>query len=155
MRILVTVLSVLLVLLIGFLGEQLINVYEAVVGNERGGAALITELVTAAFPLNSGSFSLSVTPFAALFVTLLLIARGGNWSHENFTYAFLSIWLCLGLYFIFFLAALMGPFQLLRAVINRSALPVVLCAMNGVILLSGFLCALLSLRKRSKSRAAG
>ena len=152
MRTVITLLSLLMLSVIGLVGEALINWLHS---PEWKGArhAALTQLVWDAYPLNAGDFGVSLTPFGVLFVGMLLLSIARRWAHQTFLLAFAAIWLCIGIYFGGLVLAILLPYELLLTDWSNTALVAGVYAFDGLLVaIFAFLCGR-AIRKRKRLRA--
>lgn len=134
MRTIVTLLSILLLGVFGALGEELLNWLHAHCGQMEDGLPPVTAFFYWNYGLNNGIFALSLTPFALMFLGLLLVSWVKGSGRDRFLYAFITIWLLAGLYFAVFCLSVLLPFHLLMTLVgDRPAFRVIL-AVDAIIL---------------------
>ena len=117
----VCLLSIILLVLLGILGEELLNLYH-VVGDENIALPSVTALVLKYYPVNAGHFALSLTPFMIIFAGLALISNKSNGQSQLFWFYYVATWLVAVMYFISFTIALGLPYHLLLASMVRTPL---------------------------------
>ncbi len=140
--------SIFLLLLLGIIGERLIyfthssNIVQNV-GLEN--LPYISQLFYSNFLLNSGHFTLSLTPFVVLIFANICFFLS-NICRELYWAIFCSIWLLAITYFLLFVVALILPFNMLGVVVGESMVPTIAIGANIFI---AFLSAIYIIFKRS------
>jgi hypothetical protein len=133
-RIGLCLLSMVLVCVIGGVGERLLNLFHSTIGNT--GLPVVTDWVVRHYPLHSGHFFFSLTPFIILF-GFMAFSRRRPGEPSFFFYAFVSVWLVALIYFGLFVSALMTPFALLMTTIGYTAVWYVVVAIDVLLIALG------------------
>jgi len=154
MRTLVTLLSILLLWVFGALGEELLNWLHVHCEQCGDSLPMLTAFFYKNYGLNTGTFSLSLTPFALMFLGVLLVSLAKRSSTEKFLYAFITVWLLAGLYLAVFCFSVLLPFQLLLREVGDHRAPRVILTVDAVLLVVIVVLCGHCLWKRGKSAQA-
>ncbi len=156
MRFSLTVFSIALLLVLGHIGEEMINyLHSQVSGIDSPSLPGLTDFVYNNFRLNTGDFALSLTPFMILFLGLFFLSAIRRWGHASFIYAFMLLWMIASLYFSLFTAAVLLPHMFLMCSSTDSMLPNVVVGIDAILTLSlSSICGYF-IYKRCKLRKSG
>jgi hypothetical protein len=158
MRVILCLLSVLLLCLIGLLGEGVLN-FPYVQDLNKGFVSLpaATEVVVDNFRLGNSDFVLSLTPFMFMFFVFLWPSSSDYClDPERFWFGFVGIWILALGYFALFLLALHLPFLYLHSRMGTSLVPIVTWSINAVIFAIGIIyCRLQKKQSRAESTPSG
>jgi len=148
---LLCLLSILAFWLLGMVGEELLNLSARHdVGKDAEHLPAITQFFFSTFPLNSGLFRLSFTPFMLLM--LGAAALRGRLVEPSLSWVFFAIvWVLALVYFLLFAFALLLPFHILLGVMHDSPVPTIVWTINTVIAI--MLVAGWTMMKRKKKEA--
>jgi hypothetical protein len=138
---LLTVLSVVLLGVLGLLGEELQNVARAVLPTKCGPSAatalpLPTRFAFDLFGQNSGDFLLSLTPFMMIFGAIGVCARDATRT-SVFWSGFVAAWLAALIYFFLYAWAMLLPFHMACADLESRPVVWIVLAIDVVIIVAG------------------
>jgi len=158
MKVIVSLLSIVLLWLLGLAGEQLLNLVHAS-QPFQGDAPLpaVTAFVIHHCPLNAGNFVISLTPLMLVMLGAAFLSVAQNWSPERFLYVFITIWLIAGIYISLFAAAVLLPFHVLLVKMGDSPLRAIVLSVDAVLVACFVFLCVRSLRRRREAEpdAAG
>jgi len=155
MRTLVTLLSILLLWVFGALGEELLNWLHVYCEQCGGSLPFPTAFFYQNYGLNSGIFALSLTPFALMFLGVLLVSLAKGGGPDRFLYAFVAVWLLAGLYLAVFCYSVLLPFIILLKKVGDPSASRVILAVDAVLLAVVVgLCAHRLWKRRKSAQAA-
>jgi len=145
-------LGIAVLLLVGVLGEELLNVLHSRLGQLGSDPALPspTAFVVRNYPLNTGHFTMSLTPFMIALLGLAVLTQRKDEHAGVFWYIFGVISLLAVAYVCLFTTAILLPFHLLLTEMGRSPLWTAVLAVNGVLVM---LIMVVCVLKRRRSRA--
>ena len=136
MRWLVCLLSLVLLGLVGRVGDEAFNLPYHVYGDLRHTDAELpywTDLVVHSYYINHGDFELSLTPAMILLLGLAVACHIYAGVARNFWYLFVTVWLLVGIYVCLYALALLLPFHLLLSVIGPSPVDTMVPIVDGVL----------------------
>jgi len=157
-RLALCVLSVVLLAVLGLLGDELQSIARLPLPIRCGtpGAApdlpTPTRLVLDFYGRGSGNFLLSLTPFMIVFAGIAVRACIGRHGGEDFCYGFMAAWLLAAIYAGLYAWALILPYQSLCADLDTRPVVNVVVAIDALVLLAVIV--LIARRRRSPATAA-
>ncbi len=135
-RIAICALSVVLLTILGDLGEASINLFYAACpkGQLLENVPVVTGWVVKLFPINSGHFVASLSPFAIIFLALAAARPAGPGKDDWFLAGFIATWLVALIYMGLFALVLLMPFHLLMISIEGTPLGYIVAVMDVVLI---------------------
>lgn len=132
-RVAACLLSIVLLAVIGWIGESLLNLLHLATRGEN--VPVVTSWVVRGYPLNSGHFLFSLTPFMVLFAMMAASRADGTDGPHRLLFVFISVWLVALIYVGLFAAALLAPFHLLMTVLGDTLLWYVVVAIDVLLVI--------------------
>lgn len=120
--------------LLGALGEGLINVQHFWMSGKVVDFPVMVKSVLAYYPLNAGVFALTLSPFMILIFALAVFSSVSEALGRLFWHLFVALWLLVGLYFTAFVLVLIMPFYVGMTEMGRMPLRTLIWWVDGVLI---------------------
>lgn len=133
-RIVITILSVLFLIVLGALGDSLINTITVAIKFHDVACPNPTALALSLFDVNGCDFLLSMTPFMILFIGIALLIRKDKRGALDYLYVFIILWLLVMIYFTTFVWALSLPFFPLYKPVDTNPIRILIYILDFIII---------------------
>lgn len=127
--------SILLLTILGALGEALINISSLMIDSLSIAQPIVTGIVLSMYPINGGYFLLSMTPFMILFVGIALLNRYDIEDTIVYHQIFILLWLIVLIYFTTIVWALAVPFFLMGKGLGGGPIKIFIFFVDFIIIL--------------------